>query len=191
MTTRIFINGFGRIGRTVLRQVLSNIDTEQFEIVGINDVADPDTLTYLFKYDSIFGVWRDPVFFMQDRLVIDATSIPFTRKPSLTDLDLHGVDVLLECSGKVSSRSVAESSMTAGAHAVLISGPCEFADQTVVMDANNADLGDARIVSNASCTTNAIAPLLKMLDIGMGVEHAHVTTVHCYTGGQPTVDQVG
>ncbi|WP_415919298.1 type I glyceraldehyde-3-phosphate dehydrogenase [Tateyamaria sp. SN6-1] len=186
---KIFINGFGRIGRTILRQVLQSGDS--IEIVGINDIASLDSCVYLFRYDSVFGPFAGEVVGTDGALQVDGTRIPFTNAPDISGLDLTGVDLVLECTGTAKTREVAKRGLTAGARAVLISGPSDAADRTVVLGANDAALGDARIVSNASCTTNAIAPLLSVLDARLGIERGHITTIHCYTGSQPTVDMPG
>ncbi|MEJ6710190.1 MAG: glyceraldehyde 3-phosphate dehydrogenase NAD-binding domain-containing protein [Amylibacter sp.] len=184
---RIFINGFGRIGRTVLRQIFADLSAE-FEIVGINDIAPLETCAYLLRFDSVFGPFPQNVDVGEQRLTIGEQVIPFTDKIDIASLDLLGVDIVFECTGKANTRSVAERGLQAGASAVLISGPSEAADVTVVLGANEDQLGDAKIVSNASCTTNAIAPLLRAMDANFGIERAHITTIHCYTGSQPTVD---
>jgi glyceraldehyde 3-phosphate dehydrogenase len=184
---RIFINGFGRIGRTVLRQILTD-QTSDFEIVGINDIAPLETCAYLLRYDSVFGPFPQSVETAEQSVVIGGRVIPFTAATDISTFDLAEVDVVFECTGKANTRDVADRGVRAGAGAVLISGPSDAADVTVVLGANEARLGDAKIVSNASCTTNAIAPLLRVLDRDLGVERAHITTIHCYTGSQPTVD---
>ncbi|APX14016.1 type I glyceraldehyde-3-phosphate dehydrogenase [Tateyamaria omphalii] len=186
---KIFINGFGRIGRTVLRQVLST--HPDVHIVGINDIAPLDICAYLFRYDSVYGPFPGEVTTTDGALNVNGRHLPFTHTPDLSTLDLSGVDIVMECTGKAGSRDVAERGLTAGAYRVLISGPSDAADQTVVLGANADALTDARIVSNASCTTNAIAPLLRTLDNAFGITHGHITTIHCYTGSQPTVDAPG
>ncbi|KIC47707.1 glyceraldehyde 3-phosphate dehydrogenase NAD-binding domain-containing protein [Tateyamaria sp. ANG-S1] len=186
---KIFINGFGRIGRTVLRQVLSG--HKDVQIVGINDIAPLDTCAYLFRYDSVYGPFPGEVTSEQDALVINGQRIPFANTPDLSTLDLKGVDIVMECTGKAGTRAIATRGLTVGANRVLISGPSDAADQTIVLGANDHELTDARIISNASCTTNAIAPLLKTLDDAFGITHGHITTIHCYTGSQPTVDAPG
>ncbi|MEY4696778.1 MAG: hypothetical protein RIT14_1206 [Pseudomonadota bacterium] len=186
---RVFINGFGRIGRTIARQVLCHHAPGTIEIVGMNDIAPLQTCAYLLRYDSVYGGFPLPVETAPHGLVIGGRPIPVTQVADLRLLDLGHVDVLLECTGKAVTRPFAEAGLTAGAARVLISGPSPVADQTIVIGANEQDLGDVRIVSNASCTTNAIAPLLRALDQRLGIERAHVTTIHCYTGSQPTVDQ--
>jgi len=185
---RIVISGFGRIGRTILRQILSQPEHCDIEVALINDIAPLETCAYLFQYDSTFGPYPARVAADQDALIVGDTRIPFAQIDALNGQDLSDVDVLLECTGKISSRRAAEAGLAAGAGHVLISGPSEHADITVVKGANDAALGKARIVANSSCTTNAIAPLLRGIDAVLGIERAHITTIHCYTGSQPMVD---
>jgi len=188
MTTRVLINGFGRIGRSVLRAWLQGRWPE-VEIVAINDIAPLPTCAYLFQYDSVFGAWPDPVEAGEGRLQIGARSLPFTAAPDLSALDLSDVEVVMECTGLARNRSFAEAGLSAGAGRVLVSGPSPQADVTVVLGANEAALtADHRIISNASCTTNAVAPLVARIDAEWGLTSALMTTVHCYTGSQPTVD---
>ncbi|MEL7280836.1 MAG: glyceraldehyde 3-phosphate dehydrogenase NAD-binding domain-containing protein, partial [Pseudomonadota bacterium] len=184
---RIAINGFGRIGRTLLR-VLHGQGTD-FDIVLINDIEPLETCAYLFEYDSVFGPWPGHVSTAPGMLHVDAQSIPFHAEPDLSKLDLSGVDLVLECTGMGGTRAVAERGLMAGATAVLVSGPAAEADVTLVMGANEADLKAERIISNASCTTNALAPLARVLDDAFGIVSGQMTTVHCYTGSQPTVDK--
>ncbi|MBO6676666.1 MAG: aldehyde dehydrogenase [Rhizobiales bacterium] len=185
---RVLINGFGRIGRTLLRQILTDSRNSDIEVVGINDIASLETCAYLFCYDSVFGPFPGTVEEAPDALVVDGRAIPFTMLADLSLADLSGVDLVLESTGKAKSREVAERGLKAGAAGVLISGPSDAADITAVFGANADSIGDAKIVSNASCTTNAIAPLLRPLHEALGIARAHITTVHCYTGSQPTVD---
>ncbi|SEO17910.1 glyceraldehyde 3-phosphate dehydrogenase [Salinihabitans flavidus] len=187
--TRIFINGFGRIGRTLLRIMARGGEFDDLEIVGINDIEPLETCAYLFEYDSVFGPYPGDVQAGGGQLTVDGRAIPFHAEGDLRALDLSGVDLVLECTGMAGKRAVAERGIEAGAGAVLISGPSDEADITVVMGANEDRLGDHRIVSNASCTTNALAPLMRMLDDGFGLISGQMTTVHCYTGSQPTVDK--
>ncbi|MGB7316722.1 MAG: glyceraldehyde 3-phosphate dehydrogenase NAD-binding domain-containing protein [Planktotalea sp.] len=187
--TTIALNGFGRIGRSILR-ILRGHDLP-FELVMINDIQPLATCAYLFEYDSVFGKYQGEVDVAEGALILDGARIAFHHTDNLNTLDLSGVDVVLECTGLAGNRAIATRGLDAGAGAVLISGPSDTADQTIVLGANEAELGDARIVSNASCTTNALAPLLRVLDQAYGVESGHMTTVHCYTGSQPTVDKPG
>ena len=186
---RVFINGFGRIGRSVLRAYLQAPDRwPGLEITGINDIAAPEMCAYLFEYDSVFGPWRGSVTLDGPALVVDGRAFPLHRTPDLSGLDLSGVDLVLECTGRAEAREVAERGIQAGASRVLISGPSLAADATVVLGANDAVLAGQRIVSNASCTTNALAPLAKLIHDRWGIVTGSMTTVHCYTGSQPTVD---
>ena len=185
MALRVAINGFGRIGRSLLRLCQASPD---FEVVRINDIAPLETLAYLFKYDSVFGPYSGEVRDEAGQLIVDGAAIPFSAEPDISRLDLGDVDLVLECTGRAVSRDIAERGLRAGAPRVLISGPSPAADVTAVMGANEEQARDARIVSNASCTTNALAPLLKLLDAAFGVATGHMTTIHCYTGSQPTVD---
>lgn len=187
---RIAINGFGRIGRSILRILATRRAEEAVEVVLVNDVAAFDLLAYLFEYDSVFGPFPGKLEIGEDRLTVGGRRIPFHRTPDISQIDLTGVDVLLECTGLAKTREFAERGLRAGAKAVLISGPSP-AGPTIVMGANEAALAgplEAPIVSNGSCTTHAIAPLLKALDERFGIASAHATTIHCYTGSQPTVD---
>jgi glyceraldehyde 3-phosphate dehydrogenase len=186
---RVFINGFGRIGRSVLRAWAEAPGRwPGLEIVGINDIAAPDMCAWLFEYDSVFGPWKGTVALDGGALVVDGRAIALHRTPDLSVLDLTGVDLVMECTGRAETPEVAGRGLAAGAGRVLVSGPSGAAEFTVVLGANEADLGDQRIVSNASCTTNALAPLVKLLDAGWGVVTGSMTTVHCYTGSQPTID---
>ncbi|MFY9240635.1 MAG: glyceraldehyde 3-phosphate dehydrogenase NAD-binding domain-containing protein [Roseovarius sp.] len=184
---RIAINGFGRIGRAILRILLEG--REGVELVLINDIEPLETCAYLFEYDSIYGPWRGKVETAPDVLIAGDRRIPFHAEADLRALDLSGVDLVLECTGMAGARAMAERGLEAGAGAVLVSGPAAEADVTVVLGANEDDLRDHRIISNASCTTNALAPLARLLDDAYGVISGQMTTVHCYTGSQPTVDK--
>ena len=189
MTIKVAINGFGRIGRSVLRAWLRG-GWPEIEIVALNDIAPLKTCAYLFQYDSVFGPWPDPVSAGDGVLRIGAHAVPFTQVSDLARLDLTGVDVVMECTGLARTRSFAEAGLAAGAQRVLVSGPSPEADVTLVLGANDSALMPAhKIVSNASCTTNAVAPLAAMIDAEWGLDSALMTTVHCYTGSQPTVDQ--
>lgn len=185
---RIAINGFGRIGRTILRQVLNLPDRHRVQVALINDIAPADMLGYLFQYDSTFGPLPFEVSARDDMLLVAGHQIPLTQQTDLSRLNLTGVDVVLECTGIARESDVARRGLQAGARSVLISGPSPAAEMTVVLGANETSLGDAQIVSNASCTTNALAPLLRLLDGLCGIATAHMTTIHCYTNSQPMVD---
>ncbi|MEO8241935.1 MAG: glyceraldehyde 3-phosphate dehydrogenase NAD-binding domain-containing protein [bacterium] len=186
---RVFINGFGRIGRSVLRAWAREPGRwPGLEIVGINDIAAAEMCGYLFQYDSVFGPWPGSVALVPGAIVVDGRRLPLHRVADISGLDLAGIDVVLECTGRADGREVASRGLRAGARRVLVSGPSAAADVTVVLGANEAVLAGQAIVSNASCTTNALAPLVKLLDQGWGLVTGSMTTIHCYTGSQPTVD---
>jgi glyceraldehyde 3-phosphate dehydrogenase len=186
---RVFINGFGRIGRSVLRAYLLTPDRwPGVEIAGINDIAAADMCAYLFEYDSVFGPWRGQVALRDGALVVDGRAFPLQCARDISELPLAGVDVVMECTGRADAAAVAARGLVAGAGRVLVSGPSAAADYTVVLGANEAGLRDQRIVSNASCTTNALAPLVRLIDENWGVVTGSMTTIHCYTGSQPTTD---
>ena len=185
--TRIFINGLGRIGRTVLRAWAYGAVPE-IEVVGVNDLCAPDLCAHLFEYDSIFGPFRGEVALVDGALVINGKPIPLHTTDDLSTLDLTGVDVAMECTGTAGSVAVASRGLKAGASRVLISGPSDAADVTLVLGANDDLLTDQKIVSNASCTTNALAPLVKLIDDTWCLKTGWMTTIHCYTGSQPTID---
>lgn len=186
---RVFINGFGRIGRSVLRAFLQTPGRwPNLHIAGINDIAPPEMCAYLFEYDSVFGPWHGSVALQGNALVVNGQVIPLHRTSDISALPLAGVDVVMECTGRADARAVAERGLIAGARRVLISGPSAAADVTVVLGANDAALAGQTIVSNASCTTNALAPLARLIDDRWGIVTGSMTTIHCYTGSQPTVD---
>lgn len=192
MAARVFINGFGRIGRSILRAWLGRRAQGDLdlEIIGINDIAPLDACAYLFEYDSVFGPWKGQVRTEDGALILDDLRLPFHRTPDIRTLRLGGVDLVMECTGRAETRGEVERGLLAGAAKVLMSGPSSVADATVVLGANEAELRpEMRVVSNASCTTNAVAPLLRILDDAFGVVTGTMTTIHCYTGSQPTVDK--
>jgi glyceraldehyde 3-phosphate dehydrogenase len=186
---RVFVNGFGRIGRSVVRAWAAGFQSgagwSEIDIVGINDIASAEMCAYLFEYDSVFGVYRGKVALEEGALVVDGRRLPLSREADLESVDLSGVDLVMECTGRAEG---AARGLAAGARRVLVSGPLPAAEFTVVLGANEAGLRDQRLVSNASCTTNALAPLVKLLDATYGVVTGSMTTIHCYTGSQPTVD---
>ena len=184
---RVVVNGFGRIGRSVLRAWLQG-GWPDIDIVGINDIAAPEMCAYLFEFDSIFGVWTGPVALEDGALVLNGRRIALTRQADLSVLDLSGVDVVMECTGRADRVGVAGRALSGGARRVLVSGPSAAAGVTVVLGANEAQLGTHRIVSNASCTTNALAPLARLLHETFGIVTGSMVTIHCYTGSQPAVD---
>lgn len=184
---RVVVNGFGRIGRSVLRAWLQG-GWPDIDIVGINDIAAPEMCAYLFEFDSVFGVWTGSVALEDGALVLNGRRIALTREADLSVLDLSGVDVVMECTGRADRAGVAGRALSGGARRVLVSGPSAAAGVTVVLGANEAQLGAHRIVSNASCTTNALAPLARLLHESFGIVTGSMVTIRCYTGSQPAVD---
>jgi glyceraldehyde 3-phosphate dehydrogenase len=185
---KVLLNGFGRIGRSILRARLQGT-APGIEIAAINDIAPLETCAYLFRFDSVFGPWPGTVETAEDALIVDGTAIPFHRTPDIRTLRLGAVDLVMECTGRADTRAEVERGLLAGASKVLMSGPSAVADATIVLGANDETLDPThRIISNASCTTNAVAPLLAGLDRAVGVAAGSMTTIHCYTGSQPTVD---
>jgi len=184
--TRIAINGFGRIGRISTRVLLEN---ENLELVAINDLADAATLAHLFKYDSIHRRFKGAVSSEGNAIVIDGKKIPIYSEKQPTALpwkDLN-VDIVLECTGKFTDKAGAEQHIKAGAKRVILSGPTKGKSdiKTIVLGVNDEILSkEDLIISNASCTTNNAAPMLKILDSLWEIESAFVTTVHSYTGDQ-------
>lgn len=186
---RVFINGFGRIGRSVVRAwALAPENWPGLQIVGLNDIAAAEMCAYLFEYDSTFGPWAGSVDVADGCLLVNGYAIPLHRSPDISTLDLSSVDVVMECTGRADARPVAERGLKAGARRILVSGPSAAADLTLVLGANDGELDRQAIISNASCTTNALAPLVRVLDDALGIVTGTMTTIHCYTGSQPTVD---
>ena len=190
MTVRVAINGFGRIGRTFFRA--ARAEAEGFEIVAINDLTDPKTLANLLKYDSIMGRLGADVAVKDDALVVDGKEIKILAERNPADLpwkDL-GVDVVLESTGFFTEGSKAQAHIDAGAKKVIISAPGKNIDGTFVMGVNDDqyDPQNHHIVSNASCTTNCLAPLAKVLNDSFGIEKGLMTTIHAYTADQRLQD---
>lgn len=187
---RVAINGFGRIGRLVLRAWLESA-RDKFEIVALNDLAPAATNAHLLAYDSVHGRLAESVAVEGDELVLGAHRIKMLQVANPADLPWRdlGIDLVLECSGRFTKREQAEAHLTAGAAKVLISAPATGDDLTVVYGVNHVDLRpDHKIVSNASCTTNCLAPLAAALDAAIGIERGFMTTIHSYTGDQRLVD---
>ncbi|WP_416396112.1 MULTISPECIES: type I glyceraldehyde-3-phosphate dehydrogenase [unclassified Curtobacterium] len=189
--TRIAINGFGRIGRNTLRALIAR-GGDDLEVVAVNDLTAPDTLAHLFRYDSALGPFAGTVEVDGDTLVIDGRRIRVlaSREPAELPWADLGVEVVLESTGRFTARDAAAGHLTAGARRVLISAPATGADATIAYGVNS-DVYDPAVhtvVSNASCTTNALAPLASVLDDLAGIEHGFMTTVHAYTQEQNLQD---
>lgn len=186
---KIAINGFGRIGRCVLRALIER-GFDGIEVVAVNDLAPPETLLHLLKYDSVHGRLRADARLEGDRLLVAGQTIRMTAEREPAKLPWDDVDVVYECTGLFTSRDKAQEHLKNGARRVLISAPAKGADRTVVFGVNHRDLtAEDVIVSNASCTTNCLAPVAKVLDENFGIDTGYMTTVHSYTGDQPTHDK--
>jgi len=190
MAVRVGINGFGRIGRLTLRALIESGRTD-IVVVGVNDLGPVETNAHLLKYDSVHGNLKSEVKVSGD--TIDVGTGPFKvtaeRDPSKLPWGALGVDVVFECTGIFTSREKASAHLTAGAKKVLISAPAKDEDITVVYGVNHDKLTAAhQIVSNASCTTNCLAPVAFVLDKAVGIDKGYMTTIHSYTGDQPTLD---
>lgn len=192
MTLRIAINGFGRIGRNVLR-ALHESGRDDMQVVAINDLSTTENLAHLIKYDSVHGRFGGQVSFTKNSLDIGQGKIQVTDQRNLEDQNWadNGVDIVMECTGIFTARDAAAKHLQAGAKRVLISAPGANADKTVVFGVNDETLGaEDIVVSNGSCTTNALAPIAKVLHESFGIQSGFMTTVHAYTGDQPTLDRV-
>jgi glyceraldehyde 3-phosphate dehydrogenase (phosphorylating) len=190
MTVRVAINGFGRIGRLVLRSIVEH-GRRDIEVVAINDLGPVETNAHLLRYDSVHGRFPSEVTVNGDTIDAGFGPIKVTaiRNPAeLPHRDL-GVDIALECTGLFTSKDKAAAHLEAGAKRVLVSAPADGVDKTIVYGVNNQALTkDDLIVSNASCTTNCLAPVAKVLQDLCGIERGYMTTIHSYTGDQPTLD---
>ena len=190
MTTRVGINGFGRIGRNFFRAALEQ--GADIEIVAVNDLTDNKTLAHLLKYDSITGRFQGEVSYDDEGIVVDGKHIKVLAQRNPSDLPWGelGVEVVVESTGFFTDGEKAKAHIEAGAKKVVISAPAKNVDGTFVMGVNEADYDNAtmNIVSNASCTTNCLAPLAKVLEENFGIERGIMTTIHSYTGDQRVLD---
>ncbi|MDQ3140606.1 MAG: type I glyceraldehyde-3-phosphate dehydrogenase [Pseudomonadota bacterium] len=192
MATRVAINGFGRIGRLVARAILEKKDSG-LELVAINDLADAKSNAMLFKRDSVHGPYPGDVSADGNDLIIDGKRIKVTaeRDPAKLPHAENKIDIALECTGFFTDRESAQKHLDAGAKRVLISAPAKGVDLTVVFGVNHDKLtAEHSIVSNASCTTNCLAPVAKVLNDAIGIERGLMTTVHAYTNDQKILDQI-
>jgi len=190
MTVRVAINGFGRIGRNILRAIIES-GRSDIEVVAINDLGPVETNAHLLRYDSVHGRFPGEVKVSGD--TIDAGRGPIkvhaVRNPQELPWKAEGVDIALECTGIFTKRDQAAAHLAAGAKRVIISAPADGADLTVVYGVNHDKLSkEHEVISNASCTTNCLAPVAKILNDVIGIEKGFMTTIHSYTGDQPTLD---
>ena len=192
MAVKVAINGFGRIGRLVARAILERTDHD-LELVSINDLGDAKSNALLFKRDSVHGNFPGDVSVDGDALVVNGKRITVTaeRDPAKLPHAAQGVEIALECTGIFASKEKASAHLTAGAKRVVISAPATGVDKTIVFGVNHDTLtSDDVVISNASCTTNCLAPLAKVLHDAIGIESGFMTTIHSYTNDQNTLDQL-
>jgi glyceraldehyde 3-phosphate dehydrogenase len=191
MATKIGINGFGRIGRCVLRAILSRQEKD-IEVVAINDLDKPAALAHLFKYDSVHRTWPGVVKAQDKAIIVDGHSIAVTaeKDPSALPWKAMGVDIVLECTGRVTAREGSEKHLAAGARKVIVSAPAKGPDLTIAYGINHEQYDPKKhhILSNASCTTNCLAPVAKTLLDTFGIEKGLMTTIHSYTNDQRVLD---
>ena len=190
MSVKVAINGFGRIGRNILRSIIEN-KNHNIKVVGINDLGPIETNAHLLKYDSVHGILNKDVIINGSDLNVGTGPIKVTseRNPENLPWKELDVDVVLECTGIFTSKEKAQQHITAGTKKVLISAPASGVDLTVVYGVNHKKISsEHQILSNASCTTNCLAPLAYVLNKSIGIENGFMTTIHSYTGDQPTLD---
>ncbi len=189
MTIRVGINGFGRIGREYLRYAA---DHDDIEVVAVNDVTDVVTLARLLRHDSTFGPFPKEVEVSDDMLIVDGRKVAVSAvlEPAKLAWAEHGVEIAIESTGKFRTREAAAGHLSAGASRVLISAPGKGVDATIVLGVNDEifDPKSHRVISNASCTTNCVAPMVKVLHNAFGIERGFMTTVHAYTNDQNVLD---
>ncbi len=192
MTVRVAINGFGRIGRLVLRSIVEH-DRKDIEVVAINDLGPVETNAHLLQYDSVHGKLPQEVTVEGDMIRVGDRAFKCTavRDPAELPHAAMGVDIAMECTGIFTAKEKASAHLTAGAKRVLVSAPASGADKTIVYGVNHETLTSSdTVVSNASCTTNCLSPVAKVLNDTVGIERGYMTTVHAYTGDQPTLDRM-
>ena len=190
MAVKVAINGFGRIGRNILRAIYES-GRKDIEVVAINDLGPVETNAHLLRFDSVHGRFPHEVAVEGDSINIGGGKIKVTAIKDPTQLPhaALGVDIALECTGIFTARDKAAAHLTAGAKRVIVSAPADGADLTVVYGVNHHKLTkDHVVISNASCTTNCLAPVAKVLNDAIGIDHGFMTTIHSYTGDQPTLD---
>ncbi len=188
MGTRIGINGFGRIGRNILRALIDR-NVSELEVVAINDLTSSQTMAHLLRYDSVHGRFGQPVALDGETLSVGAHQIRLTAIRDPQDLPWSDVDIAFECTGLFTEKERAARHLQNGAKKVLVSAPTKGADRTVVFGVNHASLTENdQVISNASCTTNCLAPIAQVLDTAFGIETGYMTTIHAYTGDQPVHD---
>ena len=188
MTFRVAINGFGRIGRNVLRAIIENNRTD-ICVVAINDLGPVQTNAHLLKFDSVHGRFPNNIDISHDTINVGTGPIRVTAIKNPEELPWNDIDIALECTGIFNDKEAASKHLENGSKRVLVSAPCLDADKTIVFGVNHQTLTkDDLVVSNASCTTNCLAPIAKVLHEKLGIKRGFMTTIHSYTGDQPTLD---
>jgi len=188
MTVKVAINGFGRIGRNVLRAIIESGRTD-IEVVALNDLGPVETNAHLMRYDSVHGKFPGTVTVSGDTIDVGRGPIRVTAVRDPKELPWSDVDIALECTGIFTSKDKAAAHLENGSKRVIVSAPCDNADKTIVYGVNHGTLTkDDRVISNASCTTNCLAPVAYVLHKTFGIEKGYMTTIHSYTGDQPTLD---
>ena len=188
MTVKVAINGFGRIGRNVLRAIIESGRTD-IEVVALNDLGPVETNAHLVRYDSVHGKFPGTVTVSGDTIDVGRGPMRVTAIRDPKELPWGDVDIALECTGLFTTRDKAAAHLSNGSKRVIVSAPCDNADKTIVFGVNHDTLTkDDLVISNASCTTNCLAPVAYILDKAFGIEKGYMTTIHCYTGDQPTLD---
>ncbi len=189
MTIKVGINGFGRIGRCTLSHIAAS-GRNDIEVIKVNATGPLETSAHLLKYDSVHGRFPREVSIEGDTLDLGRGPMQMFSTYDMNELDWEGCDVVLECTGKFNDGTKAKTHLDRGAQKVLLSAPGKNVDKTIVFGVNHNTLtANDNMVSNGSCTTNCLAPLAKVLDEGVGIEHGIMTTIHAYTGDQPTLDR--
>ena len=189
MSVKIAINGFGRIGRNIIRCCLEDNRTD-VEIVAINDLAPVETNAHLLRYDSIHGKFPGDIIVEDNTINIGRGPIDVFAQRDPSELPWGDVDIVLECTGIFNSKVASSVHLKNGSKRVLVSAPASGADKTIVYGVNHTVLSNAdRVISNASCTTNCLAPVADVLNASVGIEKGFMTTIHSYTGDQPTLDR--
>lgn len=188
MAVKVAINGFGRIGRNILRAIIESGRTD-IEVIAINDLGPVATNAHLLQYDSVHGRFPFPVSHTEDTIDVGRGPIKVTAIRNPADLPWSDVDVVMECTGIFTSKEACQAHLDNGSSRVLISAPGKDADKTIVFGVNDDTLtADDIVVSNASCTTNCLSPVAKVLNDNIGIVKGFMTTIHSYTGDQPTLD---
>ena len=188
VAVRVGINGFGRIGRNILRAIIENKRTD-ISVVAINDLGPVATNAHLLKFDSIHGKFPNKITVTEDTIDVGTGPIRVTAIRNPEELPWNDIDIAFECTGIFNEKEIASKHLKNGSKRVLVSAPCKNADKTIVFGVNHKTLStNDLVVSNASCTTNCLAPVVKVLHEELGIKRGFMTTIHSYTGDQPTLD---